>query len=209
MGPPKYEARFAQRQYDAVDLDNRLVAQMLEQSWNEKLETLERLKQEFAQAEQSRRFELTEDEQASLRALSADLSRIFFAPTTMDTERKQLLRYTIAEVQLDGVQEPGQIEIRITWCSGAVTVQKIPRLAVGSWAPRIDERVVERIRALAPAHPAAAIAATLMQAGMRSAHGKPLREHHVLYIARSRGIAIHTGSPLALQPATKGRRHPC
>lgn len=204
----QYDARYAQRQYDAVDPDNRLVAQTLEQRWNEKLETLERLKTEFAQAEQSRCFELTEDEQASLRTLAADLPRIFFAPTTTDAERKQLLRYALAEVQLDGVQEPGQIEIRMTWRSGAVTVQKIPRLAVGSWAPRTDARVVERIRALAPAYPAAAIAATLAQEGLRSAHGKPLREHHILYIARSRGIQIHTGSPPLPQPATKGRRRP-
>jgi len=34
----RYEARLAQRQYDAVDPDNRLVASELERRWNEKLE---------------------------------------------------------------------------------------------------------------------------------------------------------------------------
>jgi DNA invertase Pin-like site-specific DNA recombinase len=188
----QYEVRLAQRQYDAVDPDNRLVAHTLEQRWNEKLEVLERLKKEFVAAEQESRFDLTEEEQASLRALASDLPRIFAASTTTDQERKQLLRHAIAEVQLDGVQERGQIEIRITWRSGAVTVKTVPRLAVGCWAPRTDEAVVKRIRALAPKQSATVIAATLDREGLKSAHGRSLREHHVLYIARSRGIPIHT-----------------
>src|SRR6201987_4106959 len=48
----RYEARLAQRQYDAVDPDNRLVASELERRWNEKLERVSDLEQAYAQAEQ-------------------------------------------------------------------------------------------------------------------------------------------------------------
>ncbi len=48
----RYEARLAQRQYDAVDPDHRLVASELERRWNEKLETVTHLEQAYAQAEQ-------------------------------------------------------------------------------------------------------------------------------------------------------------
>jgi len=39
----RYEARLAQRQYDAVDPANRLVAAELERRWNEKLERVAQL----------------------------------------------------------------------------------------------------------------------------------------------------------------------
>jgi hypothetical protein len=43
----RYEARLAQRQYDAVDPDHRLVASELERRWNEKLERVARLEQAY------------------------------------------------------------------------------------------------------------------------------------------------------------------
>ena len=48
----RYEARLAQRQYDAVDPDNRLVASELERRWNEKLERVLQLERTFAQMDQ-------------------------------------------------------------------------------------------------------------------------------------------------------------
>jgi hypothetical protein len=47
----RYEARLAQRQYDAVDPSNRLVAAELERRWNEKLERVTELERAFAQEE--------------------------------------------------------------------------------------------------------------------------------------------------------------
>ena len=44
----RYAARLAQRQYDAVDPDNRLVASELERRWNERLERVARLEQAYS-----------------------------------------------------------------------------------------------------------------------------------------------------------------
>jgi DNA invertase Pin-like site-specific DNA recombinase len=201
----RYEAQLAQRQYDAVDPDNRAVAQTLERRWNDKLEALERLGKAFGEAESQTRFWLTVDERSRIGALARDLPRVWNAPTTTNRERKELLRYAISEVQLDGIGTPGKIEVRITWRSGAVTVRTVDRLAVGSWAPRTAQTVVERIRALAPGLTAREIADRLDREGLRSAHGKPLREHHVLYICRSRGIPVHCSSVSTKQEG--GRSH--
>ena len=43
----RYEARLAQRQYDAVDPANRLVAAELERRWNEKLERVAQLERAY------------------------------------------------------------------------------------------------------------------------------------------------------------------
>ncbi len=47
----RYEARLAQRKYDAVDPDNRLVAAELERSWNARLTRVAELEQAYAKAE--------------------------------------------------------------------------------------------------------------------------------------------------------------
>jgi hypothetical protein len=204
----RYEAQLAQRQYDAVDPDNRLVAQTLETRWNEKLEALQKLEKSFAEVKEQSHFTVTADEEQRIRALAQDLPKIWKAPTTTDRERKQLLRYAISEVQLDGVRESGKIEIRVTWRSGAVTVHKVDRLPVGCWAPRTSDEVVERIRALGSEYTAAEIAARLNREGLRSAHGRLLREHHILYIGRSRGIDVHPAVAPAARQKQGGRNLP-
>ena len=117
----RYEARLAQRQYDAVDPANRLVAGELERRWNEKLERVAQLERVYAQAERDSEWSLTEEERAGIAELSQDLPAIWSAETTTAQERKQLMRMAIESVQLDGIRQAGQIEIQIHWRSGTVT----------------------------------------------------------------------------------------
>ncbi len=190
----RYDAQLAQRQYDAVDPDNRLVAAELEQRWNVKLEAVQTLKDAYTEALQEDRFSISVEEAKDMKHLAKDLPRVWHAATTTDCERKQLLRLVIDEVQLDGITNPGKIDVRIGWRSGAVTHRQIDRLKVGAWAPRTDEHVVTRIRTLAGTHTVAQIVDVLNQEGLRSAHGRDFHEHHVLYIARSRGVAVTVSS---------------
>ena len=190
----RYEVQFAQRQYDAVDPDNRLVAAELERRWNDKLETLQKLEKAFAEAQQQSRFTINEKEKQAMENLAQDLPAVWHAETTTDVERKQLLRYAISEVQLDGVTTAGKITIRITWHSGAVTERQIDRMKVGAWAPRTDDKVIERIRDLASTHTVNDIAERLNQEGLHSAHGRAFRDYHVLYIARRNQIKVTTSA---------------
>jgi hypothetical protein len=117
----RYEARLAERQYDAVDPSNRLVAGELERRWNEKLERVAQLERAYAQAEQESAWSLTAEERAAITGLSKDLPAIWSAETTTNQERKQLLRMAVESVQLDGISQAGQIEVQIHWRSGTVT----------------------------------------------------------------------------------------
>ena len=110
-------ARAAKRNYDTVHAENRLVAAELERRWNEKLERVARLEQVYEKAEQELKWNMTEEELASIGELSEDIPAIWTAETTTNSERKQLLRYAIETVQLDGVTRPGQIEVQIHWRS--------------------------------------------------------------------------------------------
>jgi hypothetical protein len=185
----RYEARLAQRQYDAVDPANRLVTAELERRWNEKLERVAQLERAYAQAEQDAEWNLTPDERAAITELSQDLPAIWSAATTTNQERKQLLRMAIESVQLDGMREAGQIEVQIHWRSGTVTRHIVKRTAPGEGSLKTPEEAVSQIHKMVPKRTYAEIAASLNRAGLRSAFGRHFTTQHVGYICRRDGLA--------------------
>jgi DNA invertase Pin-like site-specific DNA recombinase len=185
----RYEARLAQRQYDAVDPSNRLVAAELERRWNEKLERVTELERAFAQAERDAEWKLTTEERAAIADLSRDLPALWSAETTTDQERKQLLRIVIESVQVDGITQAGQIEVQIRWRSGTITILSVKRTARGECALRTPEEAVSRIHKMAPRRTYAEIATALNRAGLRSAFGRRFTGQHVGYICRRDGLS--------------------
>jgi DNA invertase Pin-like site-specific DNA recombinase len=184
----RYEARLAQRQYDAVDPSNRLVAAELERRWNEKLERVSELERAFAQAERDAEWQLTAEERATITDLSRDLPAIWGAETTTNQERKQLLRMAIESVQVDGSSQAGQIEVQIRWRSGTIISLNVKRTPPGEHSLKTPVEAVSRIHKLAPRRTYAEIATALNRAGLRSAFGRLFTSQHVGYICRRDGL---------------------
>jgi hypothetical protein len=184
----RYEARLAQRQYDAVDPSNRLVAAELERRWNEKLERVTELERAFAQAERDAEWKLTAEERVAITDLSRDLPAIWSAETTSNQERKQLLRMAIESVQVDGRSQLGQIEVQIRWRSGTITSLNVKRAAPGESSLKTPAEAVSRIHKLTPRRTYAEIATALNRAGLRSAFGRRFTSQHVGYICRRDGL---------------------
>jgi DNA invertase Pin-like site-specific DNA recombinase len=184
----RYEARLAQRQYDAVDPSNRLVAGELERRWNEKLERVAQLERAFAHAEREAEWNLTAEERTAIRELSRDLPAIWSAETTTNQERKQLLRMAIESVQVEGISQAGQVEVQIRWRSGTVTSVSVKRAAPGECSLKTPEEAVSRIHKMAPRRTYAEIAIALNRAGLRSAFGRRFTSQHVGYICRKDGL---------------------
>jgi hypothetical protein len=193
----RYEARLAQRQYDAVDPANRLVAGELERRWNEKLERVAQLERVYAQAERNAEWSLTEEERAGIAALSQDLPAIWSAETSTAQERKQLMRMAIESVQLDGIRQARQIEVQIHWRSGMVTDHIVKRSAPGEGSLKTPEEAVLQIHEMAGQNSHDEIAAHLNRTGLRTAFGRCYTNQHVGYICRRDGLAKskpHCGS---------------
>jgi DNA invertase Pin-like site-specific DNA recombinase len=184
----RYEARAAQRKYDAVDAENRLVAGELERRWNEKLERVARLEQAYEKAKQELNWNLSEEERAAIRELSADLPAVWGAETTTNRDRKQLLRFAIETVQLDGVSRPGQIEVQIHWRSGTVTTLSVERSAPGEGSLKTPESAVALIKEMASENSYEEIAKELNARGLRTAFGRPFNIYRVGYICRREGL---------------------
>lgn len=189
----RYDARLAQRQYERVDPDNRLVASELERRWNEKLERVAQLEQAHAKAETEAQWDLTADERAAISALSQDLPAIWAASTTTNQDRKQLLRNAIECVQLDGISYAGQIEVQIRWRSGVITRLMVERYRRGADSLKTPADAVDQIHELASTSTYAEIAAQLNAKGWRTAHGRVFTSQHVGYICRRDGLARGTG----------------
>jgi hypothetical protein len=185
----RYEARLAQRQYDAVDPSNRLVAGELERRWNEKLERVAQLERRYAQAEGESQWNLRAEEREAIAELSRDLPALWSADTTTNQERKQLLRMAIESVQLEGISQAGQIETQIRWRSGTITSLSVKRTKPGEGSLKTPEEAVSRIHEMARRSSYKDIAARLNRVGLRSAFGRQFTTQHVGYICRRDGLA--------------------
>jgi DNA invertase Pin-like site-specific DNA recombinase len=183
----EYEVEISRRRYEATDPANRLVAAELEARWEQSLRERERLIQETEELERRAASPLGAAERRRVREMAADLSQVWDASTTGMEDRKELLRFLVHRVYLDGVTEVGQIQIEVEWHTGARTKVTVPRPLVGAWAPKTPEAAVKRIRELLPTHDYVKIAEILNAEDLRTAKGLEFDVYSVGYVARSRG----------------------
>jgi len=202
----RYEAERAQRQYDQVEPENRLVARELERRWNEKLRVVADLEVEYRQEQERGLSPLTEAEKTELRALVSNAPALWHASATTMDERKRLVRCLISAVivQRDDAAKHagGQTTVRIGWRSGAWTELQVRRPS-STDALRTPAPVLERIRSLAPRESDARIAEVLTDEGLRTRWGLPWTAQRVQRVRAYQHIP--TGCPvLARGPAARG-----
>jgi excisionase family DNA binding protein len=172
----EYEANRAERQFQAVEPENRTVARELERRWNEKLNELERVRQQ-AQSARTKTTPLTEEEMTRARQLALDLEQVWNSPTTTNRDRKRLLRCLIAEVQLTTADQC--YRVRILWKGGAVTDREVERRSAGG-STRTPKDTIELVRELAQEFDDAQIARILNRQGRRTGFGNPFTQGNVL-----------------------------
>ena len=131
----QFEARRAQRQYDAVDPDHRLVANELERRWNQALEAVAKLQSRIAALDAEVK-DLTDETRASLHELGADLSTAWHHPDTDIRLRKRILRTVLKEIVLNNVDDPPSHHLRLHWQGGVHTQLHVLRNTRGKTAKR-------------------------------------------------------------------------
>lgn len=164
----EYEAQRAERQYNAVEPENRIVARELERRWNARMVELDVLRAKAKEA-RVRHPAFTDAELAAARTLGTDLQAVWDAPTTEARDRKRLVRTLIEEVQLR--TEPKRHLVRIVWKGGATTDRDVVRLR-GGQLKATSEDTIDLVRKLATDLDDAQIARTLNRQGRRSGLGR-------------------------------------
>ena len=196
----RYEAERAQRQYDAVEPENRSVARSLEARWNTALEALDNLQREYAIVQRTDLLPLGDADRENVQRLAADLPALWHAATTTPLDRKRLLRLVVAEVTLTTQPEQRSAAFRILWCGGAMTehVVNCPPAGVHQ---RTEASILDRLTALASTQPDHQVAERLNAEGLRTRTGKKWTYARVNSIRKQH--AIPTGCPLVPRPAAK------
>lgn len=190
----RYAAALAERQFNRVDPDNRLVAAELERRWEAALTEVGAAEEALAQQSSPQaigQMGMGQVMHGKVVSLAGRLPHIWTDPATTDAQRKALLRCLIDKVVLDR----GEYDValaRIVWRGGAISnievkmkVNSVVKLTRGT---EMRDRVLDLARNGVPDEE---IAATLTGEGHRS----PNRENMVLPITvgrirRGAGIQI-------------------
>jgi DNA invertase Pin-like site-specific DNA recombinase len=181
----RYAAQRAQRQYDAADPENRLVADELERRWNQALERVREIEQRIAQHTET----LTEEPVPSVEefsALAERLEQLWQHPDTDARLKKRIVRSLIHEVVVDVDGAASEIVLVVHWKGGLHTELRVPRRRRGQNSTHTATETLEAVRTLARICPDAYIANVLNRNGLRTGRGNfwtrervtALRSHH-------------------------------
>jgi DNA invertase Pin-like site-specific DNA recombinase len=122
-----YEAERAERQYQAIEPENRLVARSLERQWEEALREQRDLEEEYDRFLKERPPQLGEDQRAQILALSSDLPALWNAPETTAADRKEIIRLVVERVVVHVCSDTECGEVVISWQGGITTRHEIVR----------------------------------------------------------------------------------
>ena len=184
----RYEAERAQRRYQAVDPENRLVARGLETEWESRLRDLAAAEAELRRREQQRPSTLSPERLQQIRMLGSDIRRVWTATTTTDRDRKELLRTLLEEVALNLKRAEGRAHPTLRWRGGAITLLDVPVPRFKPMGPRTGEDTISLLRRLAALYPDGVIAGILNRQERKTATGERFTANQVGSLRRYRNI---------------------
>ncbi|MBW6487315.1 MAG: recombinase family protein [Syntrophobacterales bacterium] len=180
-----YESELARRRYMQVDPNNRLVADVLEAEWNQKLRALEETKEKSERQRQSDRLRISEEERMQILALTTDFPRLWENPNTPDRDRKRMVRLLIEDATLTR-SENITVQIRFKGGTTATLETAVPRPACKTW--QTANEVIARMDQLLDEHTYEQIASMLNEEGLFSGKGKQFNGTIVGNICRGYGL---------------------
>lgn len=144
----RYAVDRAERQYHAVEPENRLVARTLEARWEETLKEQRRVQEDYDRFLAKLPATVNAADRDRIRALSQNVATLWHAPTTSALERKQIIRCVVERVLVVTDKASEWNDVTIVWQGGMETRHRIAR-PVGSYEQLQDyRRLTERIRQL-------------------------------------------------------------
>jgi DNA invertase Pin-like site-specific DNA recombinase len=183
----RYAASRAQRQYDAADPENRLVADELERRWNQALARLREIEQRLAHHDHTLRAEPAPC-LADFTALAKRLEALWAHPETDQRLKKRVVRALIQEIVVDVDAVAAEVVLVIHWIGGVHTELRVPRRRRGQNSTHTAPDTLDAVRRLARICSDTLIANVLNRNGRRTGRGNSwtrervtaLRSHHTI-----------------------------
>jgi DNA invertase Pin-like site-specific DNA recombinase len=183
----RYQAARAERQYDAVEPENRLVAETLERRWNEALARVGELDLRLEQLTSERSRQPLPGRERLL-ALAQRFPDTWSNPATDYRLKKRLVRLLIEEI-IASIVTDQSIQLIIHWKGGKHSILYVRKSRTGEHRHATDRQVVEVVRELARTLPDAQIARVLNRLGYRTGAGNTWIQSRVDSLRNNHGIA--------------------
>ena len=183
----RYAAQRAQKQYDAADPQNRLVADELERRWNQALQRVQEIELRIEQHIQGP-GKTTTPTREEFEDLAAKLEAVWHCPDADIRLKKRIVRTLIHEVVVDVDPSAGEVILVIHWKGGVHTELRLPRRRRGQNSAQTSKAIIDTVRVLTRICPDDVIAGVLNRNGLLTGHGNrwtqervtSLRSHHAI-----------------------------
>jgi len=182
----RYSATRAQKQYDAADPENRLVADELERRWNQALQRVREVELRIEQHVHRHRNVAAAPTREQFEDLASELEAVWSC-SEMDVRlKKRLLRTLLHEIVVDVDAAAGEVMLTLHWKGGVYTELRLPRRRRGQNSSQTSKEVVDAVRVLVRICSDDLIAGALNRAGLQTGRGNrwtmervtALRSHH-------------------------------
>ena len=176
------EVELARRRYMLVRPENRIVADVLETEWAERLRQLAVTQRDYERKRAEDRRQLEEGQRERIRALAADFPRLWNDPATPDRERKRMARLLIEDVTLTKGPE---ILLGVRLRGGATQQLALPPEPRACNLYRTPDALIAEVDALLEGHTDASVARVLNERGRRPRKGGVFSGRRVQRIRRT------------------------
>jgi DNA invertase Pin-like site-specific DNA recombinase len=120
------DAERAFRQYDAVEPENRLVARTLERNWEEALQAVRTLQEEYDRFRASRPTTLSAAERRSIVELSRNLPKLWNSARIAIADQRRVVQLLLEKAVVIGSRNE-LVSIELHWIGGTVTRHQVTR----------------------------------------------------------------------------------
>jgi DNA invertase Pin-like site-specific DNA recombinase len=174
----QYEARLAERRYEAVDPDKRLVASELEARWNAALTHVQDVRRKLSEARrETPGIEIPDKE--TLLALAQDVPTIWNDAVSDMRLKQRIARILIEEIVVDVAGDGRKVILTIHWSGGRHSELEVEKRATGRHGQSTDLEAVEVVRQMAGQYQDRQIAATLNRLGLKTGAGNTWTESRI------------------------------
>lgn len=184
----QYEADRAERQYMLAEPENRLVVRTLENAWNQKLQDLEQVKQDYTAYCSKKPWNPTGTESDDIFHLAEQIPAVWNAPSSTPKEKKRIIRILIEDVTVLASAWKSEFSIGIRFRSGCC--EAIPLVKPGRRADvvRHDNSTIALIRELSASMDDSEIVAYLKSNGILTKTGTEFTKHSIRWIRHKNKI---------------------
>jgi DNA invertase Pin-like site-specific DNA recombinase len=122
-----YESASMERQYHAVDSENRLVARTLEKRWEESLRKRQQIQEEYDRFLREVPPCLSNEDRSRIQVLGRDIALLWHAPHTSAADRKEIIRCLVEQIVVTVQHKSEYVDITIHWQGGFLSQHEIVR----------------------------------------------------------------------------------